>query len=70
MLPNGRSNSTRVRYEPFARSKSLYKKAVKLCEILRENYPCLSEIPKGEWYLEKPLLGSYEEMKKAYIAEK
>ncbi len=54
----------------FACSRSLYDKAVKLCGILRENYDCLDEIPKGEWYLEKPLLGSYKEMKKAYIKEK
>jgi hypothetical protein len=54
----------------FARSRSLYAKAAELAVIFRENYPCLEAIPKGEWYLEKPLLGSYEEMKKAYIAEK
>ncbi|MBQ7647223.1 MAG: hypothetical protein IJS94_08145, partial [Clostridia bacterium] len=37
----------------FKENKYIRRKAVKLCEILRETYPCLDSIPKGEWYLEK-----------------
>lgn len=42
-------------YAPFDGYPNLTKKAKKLIRLLREAYPCLSKVPKGEWYLERAL---------------
>ena len=65
-----RTGEVHSKRERFARSESLYNKARALCELFRENYPCLASIPGGEWYLEKPLMGSYAEMKAQWKADK
>ena len=40
-------------YKPFADYPHLEEKCKKMIEIYRELFPCLEEIPEGEWYLEK-----------------
>lgn len=50
-------------FNTFAYHPALYKKGRVLIRQLRERFPCLKKIPEGEWYLEKPLLGSYDELR-------